>query len=82
MAPEVVTYGDLVVDLLLPIHSLPLRADEHQMAHGLFIEPGGTGNFLIMASRLGLKAAPIGVLGDDPYQETILGKLAKEGVDT
>jgi sugar/nucleoside kinase (ribokinase family) len=82
MGTEVVTYGDLVSDLLLPIPQLPLCANEHQMAHGLYIEPGGMGNFLIMASRLGLKAAPLAVLGDDFYAQTILEKLAQEGIDT
>jgi sugar/nucleoside kinase (ribokinase family) len=79
---DVVTYGDLVVDVVLPIPQLPLRPNEAQLAHAMFIEPGGMGNFLILASRLGLKAAPLGVLGDDVYAQQIRAKLENEGVDT
>jgi len=78
---DVLSLGDLVADLLLPIPKLPIRQNEHQIAHGLFVEPGGAGNFLIAASRMGLKAAAIGCVGDDVYGRHIINQLKGEGVD-
>ena len=81
MQYDVVSLGDLVADLLLPIPKLPIRQNEHQIAHGLFVEPGGAGNFLITASRMGLKAAAIGCVGDDVYGNHIVSQLRREGID-
>ncbi len=81
MEYDVVSLGDLVADLLLPIPELPIRQNEHQMARGLFVEPGGAGNFLIAASRMGLKAVATGCVGDDIYGKHIVRQLMHEGVD-
>ena len=42
---SVVTLGDLVADLIVPISHLPIRAHEHQPARDLVLEAGGIGNF-------------------------------------
>jgi sugar/nucleoside kinase (ribokinase family) len=82
MTLDILTYGDLVADALLSIPSLPLLPNREQIAHSMHTEPGGMGNFLIMASRLGGAVAPMGILGDDPYGRMILASLGAEGVDT
>jgi ribokinase len=82
MQRTVVTFGDLVVDLILSIPELPLRPNKHQMAHAMFAEPGGMGNFLIMASRLGLKPIALGTIGDDVHALAMKTSLQAEGVDT
>ncbi len=79
---DIVTYGDLIADILLPVPVLPISPDQEQLARGIFIEPGGMGNFLIMASRLGASVAPLGRLADDPYGQMILEKLNQEGIHT
>jgi sugar/nucleoside kinase (ribokinase family) len=79
---DILTLGDLVADLLLTIPRLPLCPNEDQIARGLAAEPGGMGNYLILARRLGARVAPVGALGDDPYGTLILEGLAAEGVDT
>ena len=79
---DVVSFGDLVADVLLPIPRLPVLPDDIQLAHQMSIEPGGACNFLIMAERLGLHSAALGSVGDDAYGSLILQKLRGEGVET
>jgi ribokinase len=81
MPPQVVSLGDLVADLIVPIAQLPVRPWEHQLARDMLIEAGGTGNFLTMAARLGLRAMALGVAGQDFFGEQVLAALANEGVD-
>jgi sugar/nucleoside kinase (ribokinase family) len=81
LALKVVTLGDLVADIVVAIPRLPVRAQEHQIAHEIAIEAGGTGNFLIMAARLGMQARALGTVGDDFYGRRVLELLAGEDVD-
>jgi len=81
MALQVVSLGDLVADLIVPIASLPLRPEEHQVARDILIEAGGTGNFLVLAARLGMHAKALGVVGQDFYGEQVRAVLRQEGVD-
>lgn len=78
---DVVSFGDLVADMILPIQKLPICANETQLARQSLLEPGGAGNFLIMARRLGLSAAATGCVGGDAYGQMIVEKLHGEGVD-
>lgn len=79
---DIVTFGDLVADILLPIPRLPVLPNDVQLTHQMFIEPGGASNFLIMAERLGLRTAALGYVGNDSYGTLIVEKLRGEGVDT
>ena len=81
MAPAIATVGSLVVDLIVPIPHLPLRPFEHQVGETLAIEPGGLGNVLVTAARLGMQAAALGWIGADFYGERTLALLEGEGVD-
>ncbi|MBI5878379.1 MAG: carbohydrate kinase family protein [Chloroflexi bacterium] len=80
-AYDLITLGDLVVDLVMAIPSLPVRAAEHQVASAFFMEPGGMANVLITAQRIGLRTAALGGLGDDMYGALFRAVLAGEGVD-
>ncbi len=77
----VISIGDLVVDIVMPIPRLPVEAGENQLGISLDIEPGGAGNFLIAGARLGMKMAALGVLGADPLGITAAEVLKQEGVD-
>ena len=81
MTAQVVSLGDLVADLIVPIASLPIRPLEHQVARDITIEAGGSGNFLILATRLGMRAKAIGVVGQDFYGAHVRAVLTSAGVD-
>lgn len=79
--PPIVSLGDLVADVVLTIPQLPVRANKHQLAQNIRVEPGGAGNFLIVGSRLGLPMAALGVLGDDIFGNAVLDTLHRTGID-
>lgn len=79
---EVVSLGDLVLDTLVEEVRLPVEAKGHQQTGAVRSEPGGAGNFLITAARLGLKATALGVAGGDPFGRQLLELLQQEGVTT
>lgn len=81
MTPHLVSLGDLVIDLIAPV-SLPILPFQHQESRALSIEPGGSGNFMITAARLGLKVSAVGVLGDDLFGRFLIDVLQAEGIDT
>lgn len=81
MTFQIVTLGDLVADLVVPLPRLPIIAQQHQIAHDIMLEAGGTGNILIMAARLGMQATPLAAAGSDIFGETIVAALKSEGVD-
>src|SRR5215218_3514162 len=78
---DLVVLGDLVADLIVPVERLPLLADNHGWAEGIFLEPGGAGNVLVAARRLNLDVAALGQLGPDRYGAETLAMLEPEGVD-
>ena len=71
MQNSIVTLGDPVADLIVPISHLPINAQEHQTAEDIILEAGGTGNFLITAARLGLQPTVLGSVGQDYYGNQI-----------
>ena len=77
----VLAFGDLAADIIVKVAQLPLRAGEHQTASHFSLEPGGSGNFLIMGARLGAPMAAIGTLGDDLWGREVKAILAAEAVD-
>ena len=78
---DLVVLGDLVADLIIPIERLPLYPERHGWAEGIFVEPGGAGNVLVAARRLGLDVASLGNIGGDRYGEEMRQTLAEIGVD-
>lgn len=75
-----VCYGDLVADLVMQIPRLPIVADQSQLARSLTVEPGGAGNTLITAARLGAQAIALGAVGEDAQGNAIHAILQAEGV--
>lgn len=79
--PTLVCIGDLVVDLVIAVEELPIAPNRAQNIRAYFIEPGGAGNMLIMAARLGAHAVALGTMGSDEYAQRAYAALADEGVD-
>ena len=66
---------------MLPV-TLPVQPGRHQHTDQLRADPGGAGNVMIAARRLGLDVSAIGTVGDDPFGQQILNGLHAEGIDT
>jgi len=79
---DVCVIGDLVVDYIIRIPQLPVNPGECIRAKKAYKTPGGSANFLITASRLGLQVTVLDVVGDDEEGEIILNTLKREGVHT
>jgi ribokinase len=80
-SPVIVCLGDLVTDLVMAIERLPVEAERVQTIRSLSVEPGGAGNFLITAARLGARAVALGTIGEDVYGQAAYDALLAEGVD-
>lgn len=79
--PVFVTVGGIVADLVVPIQSFPITPRAHQVVERLSVEPGGLGNCLVVAARLGLHAVALGWVGRDIFADHILSSLRTEAVD-
>lgn len=77
----VVVLGDLVVDHIIQVGSLPITAGAHQRVYDAHPEPGGAGNTLIAGARLGLPMTSFGAVGDDGPGHFLIETLSNEGVD-
>ena len=78
---QLVSIGDLVVDLLMEAH-LPLAADDHQMSPAMRFEAGGACSTILAARNMGLDVAALGAVGDD-FQGRMLCKILDgAGVNT
>jgi len=78
---DVLAFGDIVLDLIIPIEHFPIKEEDVQLAQYIKREAGGVCNFLIAASKLGLKAGIVGCIGDDENGRFIRDLLDKEGVN-
>jgi len=76
----VVVIGDLVADYTVKVHKLPINPGDVLEALEAFMTPGGAANFLITASRLGLRVGVVDVVGTDEEGRIILDTLRDEGV--
>jgi ribokinase len=77
----IVFYGDLVTDVVINLPRLPIEPNKVQRIRAITIEPGGAGNSLITAARLGAHAAALGCIGEDGNGEQVYQILRAEGVD-
>ena len=80
MAKQVISVGDLVLDLILPV-DLPVQADRHQEPDSRRLEPGGAGNFMIAARRMGLDVLASGIVGADLFGDYLVDLLRTERID-
>ncbi|MCP8309844.1 MAG: carbohydrate kinase family protein [archaeon] len=78
---DVLAFGDIVLDLIVPVEHFPIKEEDVQIAQYIKREAGGVCNFLIAASKLGLKAGIVGCIGDDENGRFIRDLLDKEGID-
>lgn len=76
-----VTLGDLIADFYVGLEHLPVEAGRHQDVSGLALGPGGAGNALTAAARLGLPCIALGGLGQDWVGQRIFQQLQTEGVN-
>ncbi|MCS6774403.1 MAG: carbohydrate kinase family protein [Anaerolineae bacterium] len=81
LTPTLVCCGNLAADLVVAIEQFPVEADRAQYVREIFVEPGGAGNVLIMAARLGARAVALGAMGEDDYGRQAYAGLRAEGVD-
>lgn len=79
MSKCIVSIGDLVLDIVMPVH-LPVEPGRHQDPGTRRIEPGGAGNFMIAARHMGLEVWAAGTVGADPFGAHILDLLRSEDV--
>ena len=77
---KIISLGDLVLDIILPV-SLPLMAEHHQSVPYRRVEPGGAGNFIVAAKRMGADVHAAGAVGDDLFGTFITDGLAQEGIN-
>jgi ribokinase len=79
---DVLAIGDADVDLFLSVSHLPQR-DEKVLGRLLGEFPGGiSANFCCAASKIGMRAALVALVGDDRYGELSLASLREANVDT
>jgi sugar/nucleoside kinase (ribokinase family) len=81
MALDVVTIGDSVVDIVIPVPRFPSGNEDSVLGERMEKQLGGASNFLLQASRLGLRAGIIDRVGDDDLGRFFLEALRAEGVD-
>ena len=81
MAGHVVSVGDLVLDVVLPV-TLPVVGGQHQEPAFRRVEPGGAANFLFAARHMGLQVTAAGAVGADVFGQLILDALRDAGIDT
>lgn len=81
MPKHIVSVGDLVLDVILPV-SLPIYPAQHQAPTLRRIEPGGAGNFMIAARHMGLDVSAAGTVGTDLFGPAIIDPLRRAGIDT
>ncbi len=81
MPLDVVTVGDSVVDIVIPVPRFPAGNEDSVVGEGMTWQLGGASNFLIQASRLGLAAGIVDCVGDDDLGVFFVEGLRSEGVD-
>ena len=80
MGKRVVTVGDLVLDIIMPVE-LPVRPWRHQTASRRNVQPGGMANFVLTAVNFGLDVSVAGAVGTDAFAPLILEPMRERGVD-
>lgn len=82
MTLDLVAVGDSTVDVVVPLPRF-LRGNEDSLhSTGLERHMGGSSNYLIAASRLGLHVGVADAIGDDDLGAFYRAGLEAEGVDT
>ena len=80
MPQKLVCYGDLCADILLQVSQVPLRGQDSIVEAMSTSAGGAAANCAICASRSGMNAEVLGMVGRDSLGERILKELNEEGV--
>jgi len=76
----IVVFGSINVDVLVPVPHLP-AASETVLGGDYVVAPGGKGgNQALAAAKAGAAVTLIGTVGQDPFAETALSLLRRNGV--
>ena len=84
MVPDVVTIGDINIDLLTEPMQIDLaKQKEAEIISKGFLQAlgGNAGNSAMAMAKLGLKSRLIGALGSDPISNWLIDVLTKNGVE-
>ena len=79
---EIIGFGAVAVDDLLFLQGFPQSNSKHEVIKKDRFAGGLAGTALVAASRLGVRAAYFGVLGDNELSEFTLAEFRKDKVDT
>lgn len=79
---DVVGIGRCCLDHIAVLKSLPRADTKVPMARYAMVGGGQSSTAMVALSRLGLKTAFVGVVGDDALGEMLVAELKAEGVDT
>ncbi len=82
MTLDLVAVGDSTVDVLIPVPRFPMANEDSVHSSGMERHMGGSSNYLIMASRLGLRVGIADAVGDDDLGAYYVAGLEAEGIDT
>jgi len=80
MKTNITVIGDLIVDIYLDLPEMP-KPEATIIPRKIEMHVGGNGNFIVVASRLGLSVKVVDCIGNDSYGEYIRKVLLSEGVD-
>ena len=78
-APDVITIGEILVEIMRPVAGQPL--DQPGEFRGPFAS-GAPAIFAVAAARLGMHTGFIGGVGADAFGRMLIHRLEEEGVDT
>ncbi|KAA8491862.1 5-dehydro-2-deoxygluconokinase [Porphyridium purpureum] len=79
---DLVTLGNVCVDLVVPARAFPIEPGVHQdMVAPASVTCGGAANALIVARRLGLNVAAIGHVGNDTLGQILTSQLHEHGIN-
>lgn len=79
--PQVVTLGDINIDVISHIHHYPEKGGEGLAEQGHIYCGGSAANTAIVLGRFGVDVGIIGRVGEDVLAPLALAALAKAGVD-
>lgn len=82
MRPDLIGFGAIAVDDFLFLQDFPRSNTKTEVKKGMRFAGGLAGTALVAASRLGVKTAYFGVLGDNELSEFTVNEFEKENVDT
>ncbi len=77
MSPTLITYGDLIVDIIVNTDSFPLPGED-SIADKVVMRPGGSAsNCAVVASNLGLPVKFVGLTSEDSLSTMLVENLRK-----